>query len=239
MFNLFREPLLNDLRLRAHGLFDDAAVKQMNRAIRDAREARVVRYHANGSSFAVKLPEQIHHRLAVLRVQVSGGLVGKQNGRLSDQRTRHGHTLLLTAGKLGRIMFHAVGHADAFKHLLHALLALRGSHAAVGERQLDVFKNREVANQIKRLKNKTNFTIADARAVRQRKICNRMIIERVIAVGGRVEQAEYRKQCGFSATRRSGNSHKLSNFYFQMNAREGVWFGFVGEKYLATVTKLI
>ena len=122
----------------------------------------------------VQLAQQLHHRFAIFRIQISGRLIGQQNGRLADQRTRHGHALLLAAGKLRGIMLHAVRHADALEHFLHAFLSLRRAHTAIGERQFDVFINGEVADQIERLEDEADLAIADARAVASESFCHRL-----------------------------------------------------------------
>src|ERR1051325_1994408 len=59
---------------------DDAAVEEMDGAIRVARVARVVRDHADRGAFAVQLAEQFHDRLAVLRIEVACRLVRQQDG---------------------------------------------------------------------------------------------------------------------------------------------------------------
>src|ERR1700722_15343121 len=94
---------LNGRGVRADSFLDDAAVEKMYRAVGDAGVARIVRYHADRGALAMQLAQQVHYRFAVLRVQVSSRLVRQQDGRRTDQRSRHGHALLLTAGKLGRI----------------------------------------------------------------------------------------------------------------------------------------
>src|SRR5579864_9616071 len=75
------------LCLRPHRFFDDAPVKQVNRAVRHTRESRIVRDHADRRTLAVKLPQKIHYGFAVLRVQVSGRLVRQQDRGLADKRT--------------------------------------------------------------------------------------------------------------------------------------------------------
>src|SRR5579863_6604405 len=127
-------------------------------------------------------------------------------------------------------MLHAMSHADAFEHFLHALLALGGGHAAVGERQLDVFKDCEVSNQIERLENEADLAVANARAIRERKIRDRVRVDPVIAFGGRIEQAQDRKQRGFAASRGTGDGEKLSILDLQVHAAEGMSFYFVGVK---------
>src|SRR5258708_38507715 len=42
--------------------------------------------------------------MGVFRIQVAGGLVSQDNGRLVDQSSGQGHALLLAARKLGRPM---------------------------------------------------------------------------------------------------------------------------------------
>ena len=111
----------------------------MPRGVR--RVARVVRHHADGGAGLVQLLEQIHHRLAVLRIQVARGLVGQQNRRLAAHRARHGDALLLAARELAGQVLGAVRHAHALERRRHALLALGRAHAAVGERQLDVLED--------------------------------------------------------------------------------------------------
>jgi hypothetical protein len=57
----------------------------VHRALGVAGEARVVGDHADGGAVAVQLAQQPHHGLAVLRVEVAGGLVGEQDRRLADE----------------------------------------------------------------------------------------------------------------------------------------------------------
>ncbi len=64
---------------------------------------------------AVQFLQQVHHRLAALRIQVAGRLVGEQDQRFAGDRAGDRDTLLLTAGELAGQMFRAVRHADAFE----------------------------------------------------------------------------------------------------------------------------
>ena len=72
----------------------------------------------------VQLLEQVHHRFAVLRVEVAGRLVGEQDRRLAAHGAGDGDALLLTAGELAGQVLGAVRHADALERRGHALLAL-------------------------------------------------------------------------------------------------------------------
>src|SRR6266852_5065692 len=127
------------------GFFDDAAVEEVNGALGKVGVALVVCDHADGGAVAVQIAQQLHDRFAVFGVQVSGGLVSHQDERIANQRAGHGDALLLTSGELRRIVAQAMGHADALERILHFLLALAGTGAAIGERELDVFVNGEIA----------------------------------------------------------------------------------------------
>src|SRR5690242_8567595 len=81
---------------------DDAAIEEVHRALRDAAEAGVVRDHADGRAIVVKLAEEVHDRLAVLRVEVARRLVGEEDERIADEGAGDGDALLLAAGKLHR-----------------------------------------------------------------------------------------------------------------------------------------
>jgi hypothetical protein len=96
----------------------------------------------------VQLAQKIHDGIAVLRVEVPGGLVGKENDRIANQRAGYGDTLLLTSGKLRGVVLGALGHGDTFESGLNFLLALGGAHAAIGEWKLDVFVDSQIANEI-------------------------------------------------------------------------------------------
>ena len=129
----------------------------MDDAIGVLRVTRVVRHHADGGAAAMQFAQQFHHRFAVGRVEVSGRLVSEQDARLSANCAGHRHALLLTAGELAGQVLRAMAHADALERVSHALLALGGIHAAIGQRQLDVFINRQVADQVETLEDETRL----------------------------------------------------------------------------------
>src|SRR5580704_575587 len=125
-------------------------------------------------------------------------------------------------------MFHAVRHSDALEHFLHALLALRRRHTAIRERKLDVLKNGEIADQVKCLENEADLAIANASAIGERKIRHRLLIDPVVAIARRIEQAENRKQGGFAAARRPGDGEKFAVLDIEVHAAEGMGFHLVG-----------
>ena len=82
------------------------------------------------------------------------------------------------------------------------MFAVGGRHfLPVGQRQLDVFIYREIANQVETLEDESDLLIADARALGKVEVLDRLAIQRVAAIGRRIEQADDRKQRGLAAAR--------------------------------------
>src|SRR5436190_10777059 len=105
-------------------------------------ESVVVSHHANGRPSAMQLFQQIHDRLTVARIEVSGWFIRKENGGLAGKCSGNRDTLLLSAGKLAGQMLGAVKHAYPLERSRRGSFAVTGAQSAIGQRQLDVFVNR-------------------------------------------------------------------------------------------------
>src|SRR5262249_48299515 len=77
-----------------------------------------------------------------------GRLAGEQEGRRGDEGTGDGEALLLTAGQFVRLVVHPVGEADLPEGDLGPPPAFGGSHAAVGQGQLDVGERGHPRDQV-------------------------------------------------------------------------------------------
>ena len=117
-----------------------------------------------------------------MRVEVARGLVGEQDGRLGHHRTCDRHALLLTAGQLARQVPRPVSHADALERLVDALAPLGLGHPHVGERQLDVLVDRQVADQVEALEDEPDLAVPRARALGDRQALDRPIVQPVLAL---------------------------------------------------------
>ncbi len=193
----------------------------MDGAIRVPGEARIVRHHADRRPLAVQILEEGHDRLAVARVEVARRLVGEQDAGLADQGAGDRHPLLLAPRELARKMARAVRHADLLQRLAHRLRPLRRLHAAVGERQLDVLVHREVADQVEALEDEADLAIADAGPLGEVEVLDRVIVEHVGALAGRIEQPEDRQQRRLAAPRRAGDGNVLAAPDLELHAGEG------------------
>src|SRR4051794_21279571 len=102
-------------------------------------------------------------------------------------------------------MFSAMSHADTLERGQRILFSLGRRHAAIGQRQFDVFENGEITNEIEALEDETDLAIPNTRAFRKREVRNFAALKGVTAIRRRVEQTEDREERRLSATGRTGD----------------------------------
>src|SRR5260221_2647348 len=107
-------------------------------------------------------------------------------------------------------MLYAVPHADPFERLMHALLALRAWHAAIGQRQLHVLIHREVADQVESLENEADLAVTDAGALAQLQPLHGPAVQFVFPLAGGIEQSQDGQQSRLSAAAGPANGQVLA-----------------------------
>ena len=103
-----------------------------------------------------------------------------------------------------------------------------GLHAAVGERQLDILVDGEVADQVEGLEDEADLAVPNAGALGGRELGHRLVVEPVLATGRRVEQAQEREQRGLAAAGRAGDGDVLAAAHLEVHLGEGVGLDFIG-----------
>src|SRR6266576_1503928 len=228
------------MRLVGSGLrlVHDAAVEQVDRSIGVLRVARIVRHHAHRRAAAVQRPQQVHHRLAVTGVEIPRWLVGEQDRRVTHDRAGDRDSLLLAPGELHRVMLRAMHHADPLERLLHAFGALPARHAAIGERQLHILGDGEVADQIEGLEHETDPPVADSGALGRRQVGHRLVLEQVAPVARRIEQTEDGEERRLAAPGGTIDRDVLAFADLEVHVRQRVRLDLVGEEDLADTLQL-
>ena len=166
--------------------------------------------HDDGAALFVELLQQLHHFLAMLRIEVAGGLVGEDEFRRVDDGARHRDALLLSARKLHREMLQAMAHVHLLQHCLHALLALRRWNFVVCEWQLHVFVDGQLVDEIEALEHEADVRLAQVGPLALGIIGHLLSEELVTAGAWVVDQPENVHQGGLAATRRSHQRDELS-----------------------------
>ena len=95
----------------------------------------------------MEVGEQIHHLLAVLRVEVTRRFVGEDELGVGDDGAGDGHTLLLAARQLLWEVLGTVFDSHALHDLRDAFLTLGGGDVHVTQRQLDVLIHVEFVDE--------------------------------------------------------------------------------------------
>src|SRR5581483_1987531 len=121
---------------------------------------------------------------------------------------------------------------------MYALFALGAGHAAVGERQFDVFVDGEIADQIERLENKADLTVADAGPLAELQPLHRPAVELVGSVRGGVQQTENGQERGLAAAGRPGDGYVLASLDVQVDSGQGVRLDFVRDEHLLHALKM-
>ena len=196
-------------QFRQH-ILHDVAVEEVDDAVGVARVALRVGDHHDGGALLVELGEQVHHLLAVLAVEVAGGLVGEDELGVGDHGAGDGHTLLLSARQLLREVLGPVGDGHPLHHRRDPLLALRRADVQVAQRQLDVLIDVQLVDEVEALEHEADVAFAELGALLLLQAADLLAEQLVGALGGVVQEAEDVEQRGFAAARRPHDGDELA-----------------------------
>ena len=210
------------MSLRRPLVAHNAAVAQRDAPRCPAGQRRVVRHqHQRGSFALVERDQQFQHMLAVLGVEIAGGLVGQQNGRPHHEGARQGHALLLAARKLDGVMIAAIQQADAFEQFAGALGTVDAVAAGQFIRQQNIFFGRQGGQQMVGLKNEADFAAAQQRHAVFIQAGDVLAIQNDPARSGRIEAGQKAQQRALAAARRSHDGDEFAALQFPDRCRAG------------------
>ena len=138
----------------------------------------------------MEVRKQRHHRLTVLRVQISGWFIRQEEQRFPRHCPRDRYPLLLSAGELPRVMVAAVAHSHLLQDSFDALAPLKERQLPEGERKLDVLVNGQVSDQVEALEDEADMLVAPLRPFAGRKREDFRTVEPIGSLVGYIEQTE-------------------------------------------------
>src|SRR3954454_4206878 len=99
-----------------------------------------MRHHYDRDAVRIQVLKNLHHLDACSAVEIAGWFVSEEHFGIVDQRARDCDALLLSAGKLTRVMATAPAETDLGENSVGALaqLGVCETTGAVKQRQLDV-----------------------------------------------------------------------------------------------------
>ena len=156
------------------------------------RHVLIVRYKNDRNPvFLVELPKQIHQFPAGVRVDVPRRLVGQQDRRLIGQGAGDGHALLLTPGKLRRMVIQTRFQAHLLQQSPRAIPPLGAPESpAVQQRQFHVLQGGGPREQIEILKHETDLPIPQPGTLVARHLHDFFAFQQIAAAGRVVETSE-------------------------------------------------
>ena len=112
-----------------------------------------------------------------------------------NQCSRNGHTLPLPAGKLIRLVMHAIRQFYHRERHLCALGAFFGADTAVNQRQLNVVQGSSARQQVEGLEDKSNFFIPDTSQLVVIHFADELAVQPIPALGRCIQAADQIHQC--------------------------------------------
>src|SRR5829696_7746754 len=181
--------------------FDDAAAA--------AGEIGIVCHEQqSGAGGFAKAEQEVDDAVAGLLVEIAGWFIGKDDPRPGCKRASDGHTLLLAARHLARIMLKAVAEADKGELVLSARKSIGGTLEL--ERYGDVIERRHGGDQVKGLKDDAEIVTAKTGEAIFAHAHEILAHHDDIARGGAFEPGGDEEERGLAGTRWPDNSNRLS-----------------------------
>ena len=141
-------------------------------------------------------------------VEIAGGLIGKQYAWTVHERAGNRHPLLLSTGKLGRIV--PTPRSQAYR-LKCGARALPGSAAALQlERQHHVFFRCQCGQQMERLENEPDQLAAQVCPRFFAQLFQRMTVEPDTAAVGSIQPGQQAEQSGLTGTGGADNGEAFA-----------------------------
>src|SRR5690606_20656660 len=168
-----------------------------------------------------QLVEEGEHRLAGGRVEVSGGLVGEEEGGTGDDGPGDGDPLALTARQPGGEEVHPVAEPHPAQCLLGGGKPLGAGHPVVDGGEEDVLEHRAVREQVEGLEHEADPSAAQAGPLPLAQRRRVDALEQVGAAGGPVEQAEDVEHRRLPRPRRPHHRHVVARFDHEVGVDEG------------------
>ena len=206
-----RHGVVRSVRGQQRHFVGEPAVAHVEHASGPACHFGRVRGQQDGDpQLAIELGHQRQHPRAVVGIEVAGGLVGDEQGRLVHERARDGRALHLAAGHFLWVVPQAMGDADALGQARGAAGGLAHGHPAQQARQRDVVAERQRRQQVEELEDEANALPPDAGELVVGEAFERAALERQLAGGGPIHRATEVQQCRFAATRRAHQGHEIA-----------------------------
>ena len=119
-----------------------------------------MRHLNNRRAFVVQPFEHVHDFLALGRMKVAGRFVSQNQPRVRNHRTGDADKLLLSTRQLSWIEIFLADDLKAVERVTNDRLPVLAADVAIRERQLEIFEDCLIVDQVIALKNKTDVPVS-------------------------------------------------------------------------------
>jgi hypothetical protein len=176
------------------------------------------------AALSVQPLKNVHDLDAGARIEVAGGLVGKDDRRLVDERPRNGDALLLAARQLIREMVETVAKPDDLQRIHRAPMTLCSLHpgaAVVEQRQLHVIERGRAREQVEALKDESDFLVAHRGKLVLGHPGHVFAVQEILSARRAIKAPEDVHQRGLAGARRTSHRDELARFDVEVAAPQG------------------
>src|SRR5579862_8403081 len=180
---------------------DDPAISQLNDAVAVGGPCVVVCHLNNRGAVVVEPLEQIHDHFSLAGVQAAGRLVGENEFRLANHSAGDGDELLLSAGKLIRVERFLADDLEAVENVGHHPFALGFLDVAVGKRQIEIFRDGEIIEQVILLEDKADIFLVQLDTAAIVEFVDGIFEQIIFAFPGAIQHTDDTHQRGLARAR--------------------------------------
>ena len=181
-----------------------------------------MRHEDDGLAGAVEFGENLHDFEAGLFVEVAGGFVGEDDGRVVGECAGDGDALALAAGELRGARVVAAFEAEAVEEGFGACSHFAAACARVLHGEADVLEDGEVGEEVEGLEDHADGAVADAGGGVVGERGDGAAVDFVCACGGLDEEAEEVEHGRFAGARRPHHREKRAFRDGERRGAEGV-----------------
>src|SRR6266436_157348 len=168
--------------------------------------------------------EELHNLIALRGMQIPSRLVGENQLRTKDYRTRHAHKLLLAAGKLIREEVFLADYVEAIQRVANQADAFLVRHILVGKWYFQIFKHRQIVDQVIALKHEPDVCFMQLIALLDVEFVDRFAKKVIVPSPRAVEHSHDAQQGGFPGPRWPHNRNELAGLNIQVDAAQKIEF---------------
>ena len=174
-----------------------------------------------GAVLAGQTEKEVDDLAAGLRVEVSGGFIGKKHGGAVGQRARDGHALLFATGEFRGQMAGAGSEADFVEQLRGALAFVFASDQ---RRERDILEGGQLGQQHVALENKAHARVAHVGLAARGDAVEILVFKMHFAAARSFESGQRVKQRAFARARGTAKEDALAAFHIEIHAAQNLQF---------------